>query len=395
MQFLSFAANFTFTSALKHLFRFTPQETGTSALKESLKIYYNGDSYIYYNARTAVYQALKIALPDGGKVGISGLSCFALPQAIKAAGCEVVYIDIEPKSLHFDAKTLEDRLKTHPDIKIIIVQNMLGLPADIAAIKKLCDEKGILIIEDLAHSVGITYDNHHEAGRIGDFTVLSFGKGKAIDTVHGGALIIRNSIYKNKIEAPAKTPTFSIRFRDRIYPMLGWLIRRTYRVYLGRGIAALAMKTGLILRSSDGDVLPDTTLTGWQSSLALEQFENISNVCALRHKNALALSTDLRARIPEAIFSSGSAPLRLPLLVSNRDAVEARLEKAGFHFTDIWYNVPISPVRYYDSLNYPEDENPEATQIAKKILNLPTLIQPKKLQKAIDIINEAAHETGD
>ena len=339
MIFLSFAPNFTIGSALRHLF--IPATHRSSAnLQSALSARYGGKAYLYYNCRSALSEALRATVPKGSKVAISGLTCYAVVQAVRAAGCTPVYIDIRKSDLHFGAEELE---KSAKGCKAIIVQNMLGLPADIAAIENYAEKSGALIIEDLAHSAGIKYADDREAGTIGCVAVLSFGKNKSLDTTHGGALILRQP----PLRAPTiakKSPKLSSRFRDRVYPITGWLIRKTYPIGLGKLIAAFAFKIHLISRSADGSVTPSVRLAHWQSKLALKQLSSLKN----------------------------SSPLRNHILIEDRDSAIKKLHKHGIFLDEIWYSPPISPARYYHLADYHEDNCPVATQVAKTILNLPS-----------------------
>lgn len=65
-------------------------------------------------------------------------------------------------------------------------------------------------------------------------------------------------------------------------------------------------------------------------------------------------------------------PLREFFFVDHRDAVLAELKTHGFIFDEIWYDVPVSPARKYQSVNFPEKSCPTATLISKHIVNLPT-----------------------
>ena len=68
----------------------------------------------------------------------------------------------------------------------------------------------------------------------------------------------------------------------------------------------------------------------------------------------------------------GEAPVRVPLVVDNRDEVVSHLGTRGVQVNDIWYDVPVSPQRFYDRVHYPVGECPNAVRIAAKLVNLPT-----------------------
>ncbi len=81
-------------------------------------------------------------------------------------------------------------------------------------------------------------------------------------------------------------------------------------------------------------------------------------------------------------------PIREFFLVEDRNLVLNELERAGFVMNDTWYDIPVSPDRYYKKAKYPEDECPVAVETAKHIVNLPTHYQRTKLQPARKIIEK-------
>jgi len=60
----------------------------------------------------------------------------------------------------------------------------------------------------------------------------------------------------------------------------------------------------------------------------------------------------------------------------------------GYIFTDTWYDVPVSPSRYYAMSNFDEEECPVTTAVAKHIINVPTNYPDSELTSAYKIIKE-------
>ena len=104
-------------------------------------------------------------------------------------------------------------------------------------------------------------------------------------------------------------------------------------------------------------------LTYWQAKLALKQLESLP-------KNR--------------------PPIREFFFVDDRDIVLNELERSGFIMNDTWYDIPVSPERYYKLAKYPEAECPVAVEIAKHIVNLPTHYSRKELAPARRIIEKHA-----
>ncbi len=125
-------------------------------------------------------------------------------------------------------------------------------------------------------------------------------------------------------------------------------------------------------------------LTHWQAKLALKQFIELDGTAKLRVLRASKLIT--RLDLPP--IPKGSAPLRVPVLVDHRDLLLKRLARHQFHFDDIWYDLPVSPKRYYKRLDFPERDCPLSVSTSARLINIPTHLPPERLQKALTIIKE-------
>src|SRR5215469_1404509 len=196
--FNSLGSNYRFDYVLKAVFAKNDQKA-TDILKKYLENKYQGEVFLLYKGREAIELALKgLNLPHDSAVAFNGYTCYAVYKAVVNAGYSPKYIDIAKGSLDFSAESLKKVIKNNPAIKVLLIQNTLGYPCDIAAIAKICNEEKIILIEDLAHSIGAKYEDDSEAGTVGDFTVLSFSQDKMIDGISGGALIVRNKELMNQ-----------------------------------------------------------------------------------------------------------------------------------------------------------------------------------------------------
>lgn len=371
MLFQAMGARYTFVGALRHLC-----VIGSRAQTERLRLVlgekYDGEAVLYHKGRAALAEAVRLVTDGSGKVAVSGLTCYSLVQAVEAAGAEAVYVDINTDELHFGADELAQAFKQHPDIKAVIVQNMLGIPVDIAGIQNVVHKHGALLIEDLAHSTGAHYKDGREVGTVGDITMLSFGKDKAIDTVNGGALIVRSETHKAGLAYPKSKVGLHDQFRDRIYPLVAWTARKLYPVGLGRYVMAGAIRVRLVVRSADGAVNSNEALPAWQAHLAYEQFVRLNETVAARQAKVELYRTLLKRELPAGTHTQGASLIRVPLLIENRDEVIRHLAAVGVHAEDVWYDIPVSPKRFYGRAHYSETENPVSVDTAARLVNLPT-----------------------
>lgn len=361
--FLGLSSTYSAGDTFRHTFA-TGSEYDLSELRAFLAAHY-GTTYdhvaVYSNGRTALNMAIKALMKRGGKIVVTSMTCYAVIQAIKDAGCVPVFADIDKETLHFGKKELEKALEGEENVQAVLVQNNLGIPADMAGIEEVATAKKLIIIEDLAHCVGVRYADGREAGTVGRAAILSFGKGKSIDGITGGAVVFSNPL-DPPVTQPGEPPVFKDNFRARFYPLFSSIIRGGYRLNrkLGRGITTLLVKIHAIKRSADGDIDPNARLTFWQCKVVLRKLKKLPH----------------RAR----------KPLRDFYLVDDRDAVLAELAKAGFEFSDIWYETPVAPERYFHKADFHPDACPVASEVAMKIVNVPTWYDKEDMKPALKII---------
>ena len=378
MIFLGLASNYKFGQILRHLFARGKAEDSMRlkmALAKRYKVEKSPDYDIdervelYHTGRSALCAAIVAVAPKGSQVIIPGLTCIAVIRAVRAAGCEPVFADIDPETLQYDFEKLDKMLKVCYDGKIIVAQNTLGLPLDIAKLEKLAQKYHLTIVEDLAHSAGRFYADGREIGSVGAATALSFGKGKAIDTISGGALVLRLARFTMPLP-PRFRAKRSARWRERWYPALGAIIRAAYYVKLGKIFTAIFLGLGWIERSADAELNLGTRLESWQAKLALKQLEKLPQ----------------RAKVSPQGISAGLGPLREHYFVSQRETLLATLAARGFHLCEIWYDTPVSPVRYATEASFPSKSCPNTVKIARSIINLPTWYPEKKIAPVRELI---------
>ena len=369
MIFLGLAANYSAGGVFRHLLA-TGSPQDAEALRQYLADKYSTPDLqleanrvaLYHNGRSALTVAVRNLVPRGSEVIVNGFTCQAVVQAVKEAKCKPVYADINAETLHFNAATLRECLRRHPEARALIVQNTLGHPVEMQEIEALARAHKLTIIEDLAHGVSQHYPDGREVGTVGAATALSFGKGKAVDAISGGALIMRQG--EKLPSQPIENPRLADRLRDRFYPLFGLITRGLYHVAgLGKYFMSFLVKTHQVQRSADAEVDPQVRLPHWQAKLVLTQLQMLDVLPAV-----------------------AQAPLRQFYLVEDREEVLDKLERARCYVRELWYETPIAPKRYYARQKFPEAECPVAVQVAAQIVNLPTYYDEEQLKPALAII---------
>lgn len=355
--FLGVAAGYSGKERLAHTFAIG-REKDRQELAEYLGKRYGGEAILCKNGRSALALALKAYFKPGDAMIVNGFTCYAVYEAVKAAGLKPIFADISRKDLNFKIDAHE---VPNSHIQGIIVQNTLGNPVDIAAVEKFAKKHDLTIVEDLAHCAGVKYADGREAGTIGVATALSFGKDKSIDTVSGGAVILRDPS-KNTIKAPSKVPKISDHLRARFYPLFGTMYRGLSYVHLHGALMRFLLAVHWVERSADNKLDLERKISKFEAKLALRQLKKLRK--------------------------AGEPPLREFHLVDNRDAVLKELARAGYFFGGFWYEKPVSPERYYKKVHFPADKCSNAVYVSEHIVNLPTYYSKRDLTRAREIIGK-------
>jgi len=99
-------------------------------------------------------------------------SFFATAGCIAQLGMRPAFVDIDPVTFNIDPAKIEERLTDRT--RAILVVHLFGQMADMKPIMMLAKRHGLVVIEDVAQSIGAEYRGRR-AGSIGHFGCLSFG----------------------------------------------------------------------------------------------------------------------------------------------------------------------------------------------------------------------------
>ncbi len=137
----------------------------------------------------ALHMAVKLAgVKPGDKVFCSDVTFGATVNPVVYEGGEPVFIDTEYDTWNMDPVALEKAFELYPEVKVVVLVHLYGVPAKIEEIKAICDKHGAMIIEDAAESLGATY-NGVQTGTFGTYRAISFNGNKIITGSSGGMLL--------------------------------------------------------------------------------------------------------------------------------------------------------------------------------------------------------------
>jgi len=150
---------------------------------------------------SAIFIALKCAgVGPGTKVLSNAFTFTAVPSAIVHAGGDPVYVECNSEYL-MDVEDLK-RKADETGAKVLVLSYMRGKVSDVASIAAFCEERGITLIEDCAHALGVFWEERHMGtfGVAGCFSSQSY---KMLNSGEGGFLATDDEDYAAKAIAYA------------------------------------------------------------------------------------------------------------------------------------------------------------------------------------------------
>ena len=157
---------------------------------------------------SALHLAIKLAgVKKEDKVFCSDMTFCATVNPIIYEGGIPIFIDTEYDTWNMDPVALEKAFEIHPEVKVVVIAHLYGVPGKIDEIKKICDKHGAILIEDAAESLGATYKGK-QTGNYGKYNAISFNGNKIITGSSGGMLLT------NEKEAAEKIRKWSTQARE-------------------------------------------------------------------------------------------------------------------------------------------------------------------------------------
>lgn len=160
---------------------------------------YTGSKYaVAVSNGTAALHCACIAagIGPGDEVITTPLTFAASANCVRYCGGTPVFADVNPDTYNIDPDNI--RTKITDKTKAIIAVDFTGQAVNIKEIREICDEYGLVFIEDAAHSIGTSYDGI-KVGNLADMTCFSFHPVKTITSGEGGAILTNNKDYYEKL----------------------------------------------------------------------------------------------------------------------------------------------------------------------------------------------------
>ncbi len=136
---------------------------------------------------SAIFLALKAAgVQPGDKVLLNAFTLAPVPGAIEHLYAESVLVEINER-LVIDPSDLRTKAEAS-GAKYLLMSHMRGHVADMEAVQAICEDLGIKMIEDCAHTMGATW-NGIQTGQFGLAGAFSSQSYKQFNTGEGGLIV--------------------------------------------------------------------------------------------------------------------------------------------------------------------------------------------------------------
>jgi CDP-6-deoxy-D-xylo-4-hexulose-3-dehydrase len=140
----------------------------------------------------------KRALQDGDEVLTVAMGFPTTINPIMQNRLKPVLVDIELGT--YDAKVDMLQSAIGPKTRAIMMAHTLGNPFNVEAVRNLCEEHGLWLIEDSCDALGSMYGGQR-TGSFGDTASLSFYPAHHITTGEGGAVLVKSPLVKKQAES--------------------------------------------------------------------------------------------------------------------------------------------------------------------------------------------------
>ena len=289
---------------------------------------------------TALHLALLVlGIGPGDEVIVPTLTFIASANSVAYTGARPVFVDSESQSWNLDPAAVERAIT--PRTKAVMAVHLYGHPADMRALRTICDRHKLHLVEDAAEAFGSTY--HGEpAGSLSDIATFSFFGNKIITTGEGGMVLTSNRELAEKcrvLRDHGMSPT-----RRYWHPVLGY----NYR------------------------------MTNLQAAVGVGQIEKIDSIIAAKrriaanYKAALAIIPGLTLPVEpkdcQSVFWLISLCIDPTVFGMDRDQIMTELKKHGIETRPVFPVVHQQPIYAAG----PHAPTPVADLISARGLSLPS-----------------------
>ncbi len=164
--------------------------------------------------------AMVLDFGPGDEVVLPSFTFISTATAFMRAGGKPVFCEIDPETMTLDVEDAERRITDRT--KAIVAVHYGGVGADIEAVMALGQKHGIAVIEDAAQGIEASRGGRL-LGSIAPFACLSFHETKNVHCGLGGALIVNDERYWDRVENIWERGTNRRKFHKGLVDKYSWV----------------------------------------------------------------------------------------------------------------------------------------------------------------------------
>ncbi len=173
-----------------HLFRYdssSPAASSASCFEREFADFLGSRYAVAVNScSSAIFLALtSCGIRPGDEVLIPAFTFVAVPSAVVHAGARPVLVE-STGDLAIDTDDLQRKIT--PRTRALLLSYMRGFVPDLERVMAICSERGVQVVEDVAHGLGVRWGGVH-LGRFGRAAAFSFQSHKRLDGGEGGMVV--------------------------------------------------------------------------------------------------------------------------------------------------------------------------------------------------------------
>ncbi len=160
---------------------------------------YAGTRYAvaFANGTAALHGACFAAgIRAGDEAITTPITFLASSNCVLYQGGVPVFADIKSDTYNIDPECVRQKITART--KAVIPVDFAGQPAEIDRIMDLAKSRGLVVIQDAAHSLGAEW-NGRRVGALADMTMFSFHPVKQVTTAEGGVIVTDDPGYDEKL----------------------------------------------------------------------------------------------------------------------------------------------------------------------------------------------------
>jgi dTDP-4-amino-4,6-dideoxygalactose transaminase len=173
----------------------------TKTFEEGLAAFVGTPNAVTVSSGTAALHlsCLAAGIGEGDEVIVPAISFVASASAARYVGAEPVLCDvIGPHEFNIDPDDVARRITART--RAVVAVHFCGYPAAIATLRALCDEHGLVLIEDCAQAIGATIDDAgRQVGTVGELGAFSFFSKKQLCVGEGGMVTTASEQFADRV----------------------------------------------------------------------------------------------------------------------------------------------------------------------------------------------------